>query len=124
MTVQQPIADAITETATLMRAKLGTGGATFAAQVRRAGHRMPRRLRAQARALALAEPLAGHPKLSRTLDAAALCANAAELRDWLQSIDLADRRRGWWLGMLGGLAFNLLAFAALVLVVLRWRGFL
>lgn len=123
MTAPQPIDDDIAATAALLRDKLGAGGDSLAAQLRKAERRLPRRLRRQARLLAEAEPLARHPKLCRTLDAPALSAAAAELRAHLQAIDLADRRRGWWLGVLGGLAFNLLLFAALLLIFLRWRGY-
>lgn len=116
--------EVIAEIAALMHTRLGIGGDSLADRLRRAGRRVPQRLRAQARALARAEPLANHPGLCRTLDAPALCAAAAELRAWLRSIDPADRRRGWWLGMLSGLVFNLLVLAALMLAVLRWRGYL
>ena len=124
MSAQQPIAEEIAATAALMGERMGASGESFAARLRKVRHRLPRRLRAPARALAKAEPLAAHPRLCRTLDAAALRAAAAELRAWLEAVDLADRRRGWWLGMLGGLAFNLLVLAALVIAVLLWRGYL
>ncbi len=113
----------IAELADLMRARLGVRGRTLRAALARARHRLPRRIRARAARLAAAEPLARHPKLRLTLDHAALARAAAELRDHLDSIDAAERRKGWWLGVLGGLAFNMLAFLALLLAVLRWRGF-
>ncbi|WP_154664361.1 hypothetical protein [Pseudodonghicola xiamenensis] len=126
-----PIALRIAEVSALMRAKLGAGsgrlgagGGTLAAALRRASHRLPRRIRGQARLLARAEEKARHPKLCLTLDAVALGRAADEVAGYLKSIDLADRRKGWWLGMLGGLAFNVLAFVTLLVVILRWRGFL
>lgn len=106
----------------LMHAKLGGRGSSLRAALGRAGRRLPRRIRSQARLLAEAEPFAHHPKLRLTLDDAALSKAAGEVEAHLNAIDLADRRKGWWLGMLGGMAFNLLAFLALLVVVLRWRG--
>lgn len=113
----------IAELADLMRARLGVRGPTLRAVLARARHRLPRRIRARAARLAEAEPLARHPKLRLTLDHAALARAAAELRGHLDAMDLAERRRGWWLGVLGGLAFNMLLLAGLLLALLRWRGF-
>ncbi|TDK52638.1 hypothetical protein [Antarcticimicrobium luteum] len=121
---QSDIETRIAEIAALMHAKLGVRGATLRAALGRAGRRLPRRIRAQARLLAEAEPFAHHPKLRLTLDTMALGKAAGEVEAHLEAIDLADRRKGWWLGMLGGLAFNILAFFALLVVVLRWRGFI
>lgn len=119
---QDEIEPRIAEIAALMRAKLGARGATLGAALGRARGRLPRRIRAQARLLAEAEPFAHHPKLRLTLDHTALTKAAGEVEAHLNAIDLADRRKGWWLGMLGGLAFNMLAFVALLVAVLRWRG--
>ena len=113
----------IAQTMDLLREKLGAGGRDLNAALSKAGHRLPRRIRQQARKLAQAEPLASHPKLRRTLDAAGLSSAAHEVRAHLKTIDLADRRKGWWLGMLGGLAFNMLLALVLVVVFLRWQGF-
>ena len=118
------IPDRIAEITALMRAKLGARGRTLEATLRAARHRLPRHVRAQAQRLAEAERFATHPKLRLTLDATALDRAARTVEDHLTAIDLADRRKGWWLGMLGGLAFNLLAFAALLVGLLMWRGFL
>ena len=106
----------------LMHAKLGARGASLRAALRQAGRRLPRRIRGQARLLAEAEPFAHHPRLRLTLDAAALARAAGAVEAHLDAIDLADRRKGWWLGMLGGMAFNMLAFFALLVALLRWRG--
>ena len=57
--------------------------------------------------------MAEDPALDRT---------AGELRTYLKSIDPGDRRKSWWLGWAASLGFNILLFAALTIVVLRWRG--
>jgi hypothetical protein len=105
-----------------MRSSYGVGGADLAQVLRRAGRHLPRRLRREAALLARAEPLAAHPRLRCTLDAAALERAEQALQAHLGGIDPADRRKGWWLGVLGGLAFNLLLFAALLIAFLVWRG--
>ena len=122
------IPDRIAEITALMHARLGGRlggrGATLRDVLRRARRRLPRRIRAQAARLAEAESFAAHPRLRLTLDAQALDKAASEVETHLNTIDLADRRKGWWLGMLGGLAFNMLAFLALLLALLVWRGYL
>ena len=109
----------ISRTADLLGEKLGARGRDLSAALAKARHRMPRRIYRQASRLAKAEPLAGHPKLRLTLDAEGLHAAASEVQAHLTAIDLADRRKGWWLGMLGGMAFNLLAALTLFIVALR-----
>ncbi|MGD9866357.1 MAG: hypothetical protein AB7S99_24440 [Pseudodonghicola sp.] len=124
MTDPARIETRIEETAALLRDKLGARGQTLGAALARAGRRLPRRIRSQARLLAEAERFAQHPRLRLTLDGAALGKAADEVGAHLKAIDLADRRKGWWLGLLGGMAFNILAWFGLLLGVLVWRGFL
>lgn len=107
-----------------LKERLGVGGADLMVALGRARHRLPRRVYRQGLLLARAEPLAGHPKLRLTLDAPALIVAAAEVSRHLETIDLADRRKGWWLGMLGGLSFNLILTVIVLVAVLVWRGFL
>lgn len=106
-----------------MRDKLGAGGKTLKAALRTHGRHLPKRVRAHIRALADAERFADHPKLRLTLDAAALGKAAATAQDHLRKIDKADRRKGWWLGVLGGLVFNLLLLFAICICVLVWLGY-
>ncbi len=108
----------------LMRDKLGIRAADLRTAIARGRRRLPHGVRKSARQLAEAEPLLAHPRLRQTFDHGALAAAADRLIGHLDGIDVGDRRKGWWLGMLGGLAFNLLAFAALLIAVLVWRGFL
>ncbi len=91
--------------------------------VGKAKNRLPRRIYNQALLLAKAEPLSVHPKLCLTLDAPALGEAAGDVQKYLKSIDLADQRKGWILGMLGGLAFNMILFVVVLVLVLYWRGF-
>ncbi len=113
----------IAQIAALMRERLGVSGATLAACLERAGRHLPRRIRRQARRLAEAEPSLEHPKLGIVLDHCGLRGAAREVRAHLERIDPAERRKDWWLGVLAGLAFNLLVFGAGLILFLRWRGF-
>lgn len=122
MSQDAKIQDRIAETVALLRAKLGVRDKTLQASIRRAKRRLPRRVFKQAMVLARAEQMAAHPKLRLVLDTPALTKAADEVQTHLSAINLADRRWGWFLGMLGGLAFNMLAFGALVLAFLTWRG--
>lgn len=121
---QAPIQSELDQTLALLRARLGAGGDSLARALKKTRHRLPRRIRRQAAYLARAEELAAHPRLRLTLDRPALHRAAREVQAHLRAIDLADRRKGWWLGMLGGLAFNLLLFFVLLLLALRHFGHL
>lgn len=90
--------------------------------LKRARRRLPRRVYRQGRKLAAAVPLIEHPRLRLTLDEKPLRGAAREVRAHLEQIDLADRRRGLWLSILGSIGFSLLTVIALLVVVLRWRG--
>ena len=110
------------EICTLFADKLSLSRGTLDQRLRRAGRRLPARIREQARTITEAEALATNPKLARRVDPDKLDRAFAEVRRHLQDIDPADRRRGAVLGVLGGLAFNLLLFAVLALAGLRWQG--
>lgn len=123
MTTHEDIPRKIADTRHKMREKLGVSGKTLSASLRKGGRKLPRGVRAQARKLAEAESFADHPRLRLTLDPDALDKAAHRTTDHLDTVDPADQRLGWWLGVLGGLVFNLLVFAVIVIVILRWRGF-
>ncbi len=114
----------IAQTVQLLRDKLGVQDKTLTASVRKAKRQLPRRIYKQALLLADAEQMAAHPKLRLVLDTRKLARASEEVQDHLTGINLADRRLGWFLGMLGGLAFNLLALSVLLLLFLRWQGFI
>lgn len=94
----------------------------LAAALKRVRRRIPRRIYKQGMKLADALPLLDHPKLRLTVDEKPLRGAAREVKAHLQKIDLADRRKGFWLGVLGSMAFSVLAVLILLIVVLRWRG--
>lgn len=106
----------------LLAARLSLKHGSLEDRLRRAGRRLPARIRSQGQIVAEAEALATHPKLARRVDQAAVARAHAEVRAHLKGIDAAYLRRGALLGVLGGLAFNILLFTALTLVFLRWQG--
>jgi hypothetical protein len=112
----------IAQTVQLLRDKLGVRDKTLTASVKKAKRQLPRRIYKQALLLANAEQMAAHPKLRLVLDTPRLIQASEDVQEHLGGINLADRRLGWFLGMLGGLAFNLLALLVLLLVFLRWQG--
>ncbi|WP_171240023.1 hypothetical protein [Ruegeria sp. HKCCA5491] len=114
----------IAQTVQLLRDKLGVHGKTLTESVKKAKRQLPRRIFKQAMLLAQAEQMAAHPKLRLVLDTPKLARASEEVQKHLGGINLADRRMGWFLGMLSSLAFNLLVLSALLLAFLRWQGFI
>ncbi len=111
----------IEEAAALLREKLGVKGPSFEMALRRAKHRLPRRVYREGMVLARAEALSGHPKLARTIDQVRLEGAARVLRAHLAEHDPGEERKTWWLGVLGGLAFNILLLGTLVILFVVWR---
>ncbi|MEM8731048.1 MAG: hypothetical protein AAGF79_14145 [Pseudomonadota bacterium] len=123
MSAVSELPQSMSDVSRLLVEKLGVKGHRLKDQVRKAGHRLPRQIRQHAEVLVEAESLAAHPKLARTLDGAR-CKQAAEaLTAHLSAIDPTDRRRGYWLGVLGGMAFNLLVWLVLLICALAWLGY-
>lgn len=107
-----------------LQSKLKLRNAPFPALVARSRKRLPRRVYKSAMQLVEAERFANHPKLSRTVDFAALSHAARVVSDHLDGIDLADERKGKILSLLGSVSINLIAVAILLIAVLLWRGYL
>ncbi|SLN75344.1 hypothetical protein [Ruegeria meonggei] len=122
MSENNEIQTQIADTVQLLRKKLGMRDKTLTASVRKAKRQLPRRIYKQAMVLANSEQMAAHPKLRLVLDTPKLVRASEEVQAHLGGINRADRRMGRFLGMLGGLAFNLLALLALLVVVLWWQG--
>jgi len=120
VTIQQ-MADRV---AGLMEQKLRVGGKGLAAKVRKAGRRLPKQVRVAAEALVQATEMARSARLMHQIDEE-LVAEAYDIcLRHLGGVDVADRRRGVAVGIAASMAFSLLVVVGLVLVVVRWRGFL
>ncbi|WP_322866654.1 hypothetical protein U5922_010960 [Aquicoccus sp. G2-2] len=102
--------------------KLGAKRGDFPARLAKAGRRLPRVVRRDAKVIDAALELGAHPKLRRRINQGEAQAAHRRIAAHLDRIDPKARRINFLLGMLGGLAFNLLLFAGLVLGVLKWRG--
>ncbi len=106
-----------------LEAKLGVRSKSWRQALKRTGRRLPRGVRRQGEVLLRAEQLAANPKLARQLRPAEVDQAYKVFNTHLKAIDVADRRKGWWLSLAGSLAANILLVIALVLLVLRWRGY-
>lgn len=104
----------------LLGEKLGLTDGPLARRVARAGRRLPARVRADIEAVSEAAALAGHPRLARQLDGAALDRAYADAVAHLEKIDPADRRIGMLLGIAATVIFNLALFAVLFALALHW----
>ena len=96
---------------------------TFPEQARRARRHLPRGLQKRLATLVAALDLMDHPRLALTLDETALLRHARALAAYLDEVDLADRRKGRLLDIAASVGFAVLVVIALLVVVLRWRGF-
>ncbi|MEL7100347.1 MAG: hypothetical protein AAGM84_16100 [Pseudomonadota bacterium] len=101
-------------------AALGVRAKTLAAARRKAGRRLPRRVRASLAQIIEAEARAANPKLQVTLDHTALDRAEEDALSWLASVDRADARRGAWLSLAGSIIFNLLIVTALFIGWMVW----
>ena len=119
---RETLDDMVAEIEGLMRDRLRVGGRTLEAQIRKAGRLLPRRIRREARYLAEAASFQHSPKLARMIDETRLARAHGTLRDYLRTIDPAERRKDRILGILGGLAFAFLVIAGALIAWLRWQG--
>ena len=108
----------------MLAEKLGLGSGALHLRAKKAGRRLPTSIRAGITRIAAAQEMARHPKLVARIDLAGLEKDYRAAMTFLAAIDPADRRKGFWLGLAGGLVFNLLAFIAVLLAFLKFRGLL
>lgn len=107
-----------------LRKVFGGKPGTFEDALRRAGRRLPRGARRAGEEVIAAQQLAGHPGLRMRIDWAKVNRSLDRVRDSLKGVDLKDRRKGFVIGALASLAFNLILLFVLILVVARWRGWI
>ncbi|WP_300012870.1 hypothetical protein [uncultured Roseobacter sp.] len=102
--------------------RLGVKGRSLAQQVKRAGRRLPRRIRAQAQLVAEADAVRGNPRLLRQMGDEQVAQAYSEVLEHLAGIDRADARRGRILSVLAAIAFNLILLFTALVVIGRLRG--
>lgn len=108
--------------AALMDQRLGARGRTLAEKLRHSGRALPRNIRAEAEVLALAADQAAHPKLMRQIDQDQITRAYDLCLRHLQGLDRGALRRGAAMDIASSIAFRLFVVAALLAVVLWWRG--
>ena len=114
-------ADALKE---LLADRLGLKRGTLAQRLANAGRRLPTGVRNDIASVARAEAMAENPKIGLRLDPNATRGAFERAAAFLRAIDVKDRRKGFVLSILGSLAFNILVVITLLIIVLRWRGFI
>ena len=122
MTESGDITGLASDLETRLGQKFGLRRGTLEKRVRKAGRRLPKRVHRDAALIGKALELETHPKLRRRIDRQAVGAAHLRIAEHLDTIDPKERRKDAWLSLLGSLAFNVLAVAALAVVVLKWRG--
>lgn len=105
----------------LLKQKFRIETADLGVGLKKAGRRLPRRVRKAGAVLVEAETNVGHPKLAQMADAKAVARAFQTIETHLTGIDVADRRKGAVLGVLGSIAFNLILVFLIVMLVLWWR---
>lgn len=120
ITIQQMAA----RVAELMEARLGTRGSGLEAKVRRAGRRLPSKVRSAASDLAMAAAMAQNPKLLLQIDHDALARAYDLCVTHLNSVNPRARFMNGVVSVAASIAFSLLAVALILLAFLHWRGFI
>lgn len=98
----------LTELRRLMRRQLGLRGQTVGSLTGRSRRVLPGHVQAALERLAHDEELMQHPALRLMVEEDPHDKDVKLVRRHLLQVDVADRRKGWWLGMAGGLAVNLI----------------
>ncbi|WP_395543769.1 hypothetical protein [Neotabrizicola sp. sgz301269] len=107
----------------LLEGRLGARGKTLGDKVRKAGRRLPRRVRVAAAALAEAAEMAQNPKLLVRVDEAQVAQNYDIVVRHLGGIDRGALRRGAVMNFLASVAFSILIVGLGLLAFLIWRGY-
>ena len=119
VTVQQMA----TRVEALLEERLRLKGGTLADKLRRAGRRLPRRVRDAGAALATAVTMMQSPKLMHQVNDETVALAYDICVRHLTTINPAAARQGLILNMAASIAFSLLVVAVLLVAVLYWRGF-
>jgi hypothetical protein len=117
------IAKKTTELEKLFAQKFGAKTGPLETRVRKAGRRLPKKVRADLATVLKIQHLSENPKLLPQINEAEFLAAQERVKAFLQDIDVKDRRLGVVLGVLGSTAFNLIALFVLLVLLLLWRGF-
>lgn len=107
----------------LMQQKLDVRGRDLAQSFRRAGRRLPKRVRKHFAALIRAEMLAHNPKTARQVDEVTVEQAYEVVRSYLAALDVVELRKMQILSLSGAIIANLVLVAVLFVGWLWWRGY-
>lgn len=107
----------------LLSERLGVRGRALEDRVRRAGRALPRDVRRAADELVSAEKMSRTPKMRLNLDQEQVNAAYMVCTDYLEVIDRRALRAEARMSMAATVIVQLATVAAMLLAVLRWRGF-
>ena len=108
----------------LLTERMHVKGGDLEAKLRRAGRRLPRKIRHAAQEVATAMAHSYNPKLLIQINEETVAENYDICVKYLTALNKGDKLRGVLLGLATSVLFSLLAVAAMVIGVLVWRGFL
>lgn len=108
---------------TALRAKLGVGGGSLSQALTRANRRLPKSVRRASLVLIQTQQKLLHPKIARQVDDAVVAKAFNTIEAHLSSIDLKERRKDARIRWLAMLILNMALVIALIVFVLRWRGY-
>lgn len=120
VTVQQ-MADRVSE---LLAQKLHVKGDTLEARLKKAGRRLPRKMREAGAVLVQATQMVRNPKLMHLVDDETVALAYDSLLRHLNTVNPNEARTTLLVGIAAHIAFSLLVVAVLVIVTLYWRGFI
>ena len=110
----------LTELRRLLRRQLGLQCKPLAGVTARSRRVLPGHVQAALVRLADDEALMQHPVLQVVISSDPHDADVKLVQKHLLGVDVADRRKGWWLGMAGAMAFNILLLATLIGLAIWW----
>ncbi len=108
--------------AALLEERLGVRGRTLQDKVRKAGRRLPKKVRAAADYLADAQAMAQNPKLLVRLDEGEVADAYDICLRHLGGVNRGERRKTALVGAVASAAFGMLVVVLLAIGVAYWRG--
>lgn len=106
----------------LLGRELGLSSGDLPTRVARARRKLPRAIKQDMLKVAEAAHLSGHPRIAPQIDRRAVDKAYGRALMHLRGPEMADLRKGRWLGAVGALTVNLFLVFALVFGVLVWRS--
>ena len=119
----QDVATYISEIRILMEKQLRVKGRDLQQQTRRAGRRLPRKVRRDLAFLIKSEKIGQNPKLSRMLDNEKLRKAHANIVQHLEKLDPREALFNMILGIVASIALMLIVVFVVLLYVLVKRGY-